>query len=305
MALSAAPAWRGRLSPRHQASPYPYIAPFFLVFAAFGLFPLALYRLDLSLHQLASRVAGAQGWVGLANYTRLLSDPFFLTRCGTPWCIGVISTVPQLLMALGPGPSAELQAARARPSSAWDAAAERHLGRCGRPDLRPTLRPGLRDGQLVARRLRGAPHRLAARPRSSWTAISAIVTWRWTGYNALIYLAAMQAVPFDLYEAAAIDGASRRRQFLSVTIPRCVPPSCSRSSSPRSARCSSSGSRCSSGGGPATGGSEHQYQTLTLYMYNKGWNLGTGPASAVAWADALLIIGLVLVNAGIARRRAR
>ena len=38
-------------------------------------------------------------------------------------------------------------------------------------------------------------------------AISAMVDWRWTGYNALIYLAAMQAIPRDLYEAAAIDGA--------------------------------------------------------------------------------------------------
>ena len=44
---------------------------------------------------------------------------------------------------------------------------------------------------------------------SSWLAISLIVTWRWTGYNALIYLASMQAIPFELYESAAMDGASR------------------------------------------------------------------------------------------------
>ena len=42
---------------------------------------------------------------------------------------------------------------------------------------------------------------------SSWIALSMMVIWRWTGYNALIYLAAMQAIPEDLYEAAAIDGA--------------------------------------------------------------------------------------------------
>ena len=35
--------------------------------------------------------------------------------------------------------------------------------------------------------------------------------WRWTGYNALIYLAGMQAISTDLYEAAAIDGAGRWR----------------------------------------------------------------------------------------------
>ena len=48
---------------------------------------------------------------------------------------------------------------------------------------------------------------------SSWIAIATMVDWRWTGYNALIYLAAMQAIPKDLYEAAAIDGAVPWRQF--------------------------------------------------------------------------------------------
>ena len=46
-----------------------------------------------------------------------------------------------------------------------------------------------------------------------------MVDWRWTGYNALIFLAAMQAIPRDLYEAAEIDGAGRLRQFVSVTLP--------------------------------------------------------------------------------------
>ena len=44
-----------------------------------------------------------------------------------------------------------------------------------------------------------------------------MVDWRWTGYNALIFLAAMQAIPRDLYESAAIDGATRVRQFWSIT----------------------------------------------------------------------------------------
>ncbi|CAM5668081.1 6-phospho-beta-galactosidase [Streptomyces antimycoticus] len=60
----------------------------------------------------------------------------------------------------------------------------------------------------------------------TWTsqiAVSTIVIWRWTGYNALIYLAAMQAVPNDLYESAALDGASRWEQFLHVTIPSLRP----------------------------------------------------------------------------------
>src|SRR5262249_6848444 len=58
---------------------------------------------------------------------------------------------------------------------------------------------------------------------SSWIAIATMVTWRWAGYNALIYLAAMQGIPEELYEAAAVDGAHRWRQFRHVTIPMLRP----------------------------------------------------------------------------------
>lgn len=58
---------------------------------------------------------------------------------------------------------------------------------------------------------------------ASWFAISTMVDWRWVGYNALIYLAAMQSISKDMYEAAALDGASRRRQFWSITVPQLRP----------------------------------------------------------------------------------
>ena len=48
-----------------------------------------------------------------------------------------------------------------------------------------------------------------------------MVNFRWTGYNALILLAAMQAVPRDYYEAADVDGANAFRQFWSITSRRC------------------------------------------------------------------------------------
>ena len=55
-----------------------------------------------------------------------------------------------------------------------------------------------------------------------WTAMAVIilaVTWRWTGYNAIIILAGLQNIPLDLYEAAAVDGVPRWRQHLSLTLP--------------------------------------------------------------------------------------
>jgi cellobiose transport system permease protein len=59
------------------------------------------------------------------------------------------------------------------------------------------------------------------------------------------------------------------------------------------------------GGGLANGGAANQYQTLGLFMYQQGWQFGQlGRAATVAWVMFVLIIGLVLLNAGLARRRA-
>ena len=49
------------------------------------------------------------------------------------------------------------------------------------------------------------------------------VTWRWTGYNMIFYLAALQNIPSEVYEASNIDGATRIQQFFSITIPLLKP----------------------------------------------------------------------------------
>ena len=47
--------------------------------------------------------------------------------------------------------------------------------------------------------------------------------WQWIGYRMLIYLAALQSIPSDLYEAAKVDGANAVRQFINITIPMLAP----------------------------------------------------------------------------------
>lgn len=49
------------------------------------------------------------------------------------------------------------------------------------------------------------------------------ITWRWTGYNMIFYLSAMQNIDPSIYEAASIDGASKVRQFMSITVPMVKP----------------------------------------------------------------------------------
>ena len=141
----------------------------------------------------------------------------------------------------------------------------------------------------------------------SQIAVSSIVTWRWTGYNALIYLAGMQAISSDLYEAAAIDGAGALGAVPERHAARpAARRSCSRSWSRRSAPRNCSVSRCSTTTACADGGTSNQYQTLGLLMYQQGWvNDRLGLASATAWTMFLIIVVAVSVNVLLARRRER
>ncbi|WP_347862292.1 sugar ABC transporter permease [Salimicrobium sp. PL1-032A] len=54
-------------------------------------------------------------------------------------------------------------------------------------------------------------------------ALMVAITWRWTGYNMVIFLAGLQNIPGSLYEAAEIDGASKVKQFFYITLPQLKP----------------------------------------------------------------------------------
>lgn len=58
-----------------------------------------------------------------------------------------------------------------------------------------------------------------------WAKVTIILAllWRWTGYNMIFFLAALQNIPKEIYEAADIDGAGKFRQFFNITIPQLKP----------------------------------------------------------------------------------
>jgi len=134
-----------------------------------------------------------------------------------------------------------------------------------------------------------------------------MVMWRWTGYNALIYLAAMQSIPEELYEAAAVDGARRFRQFIHVTVPMLRPTiiftviistigGLQLFTEPYLFGQSTSG---------VTGGSNRQYQTIVMYLYEKflgSTQFKFGYAAAIAWCLFLLIAVISFVNYLLIRR---
>ncbi|MFD0266229.1 carbohydrate ABC transporter permease [Streptomyces sp. NPDC127106] len=288
----------------HTVSPYAYIAPFFILFAAFGLFPL-LYTAYVSLYRVELQAPGDMQWRGLGNYTALLGDEFFWTSLRNTFTIGVLSTVPQLVMALG---LAHLLNHRLR----------------GRTFFRTVMllpyATSVAAATLVFAQLYGRDFGLVNQVLglagigpvdwqtgtvASQVAVSSIVVWRWTGYNALIYLAGMQSIPHELYEAAEMDGASRWRQFFHVTLPGLRPTIVF------TVVVSTIGATQLFGEpllfeGSVSGGISHQYQTLGLYLYEQGWGFfHLGRAAAVAWVMFLLVLLVVGVHAVIGYRRAR
>lgn len=60
-------------------------------------------------------------------------------------------------------------------------------------------------------------------PQTALPTMIAITVWKDVGYAMLIYIAAIQGIPQNLYEAASLDGATPRQQFMTITVPLLAP----------------------------------------------------------------------------------
>lgn len=210
-----------RLPVRERLAPYAYVAPFFLLFAVFGLFPL-LFTFYVALFDW--NPIGEHTFTGMANFTRLVEDPRFWGALRNTVSIWVLSTVPQLLLALGVAHL--LNHARLRAAAFFRMSVLV-------PYITSVAATTIVFAQLFDRDygmlnwllgLLGFDHiEFSASVLGSHLMIAAMVIWRWTGYNTLLYLAALQAVPQEVYEAASVDGAGGWRQLRHITIPALRP----------------------------------------------------------------------------------
>lgn len=281
-------------------SPYLYISPFFILFAVTGLFPL-VYTAWVSLHNW--NLIGGQGkFTGLENYAFVVAQPYFWNAVGNTFSIFILSSVPQVVIALV---IAAVLDANLRARTFW------RMGVLVPFVVAPVAvglifnnlfadQFGLINGMLAGVGL--DPVRWHSDSLASHLAIATMVNFRWTGYNALIFLAAMQAIPRDVFEAATIDGAGRLRQFFSVTVPMLRPTvifvvitstigGLQIFDEPRVFDQS------------GLGGADRQWQTLTMYIWELGWGQRNfGRASAVAWLLFLIIVLIALLNFLITKR---
>ncbi|MGW9159180.1 carbohydrate ABC transporter permease [Microbacterium sp. NPDC055665] len=297
-------SWRHRVSRFDQnASPYFYISPFFLLFGLVGLFPL-LYTVWVAVHEW-DLLKGEGDFVGVGNFVEILGDAMFWNSIGNTLSIFLLSAIPQLSVALV---IAYLLDRGLRAPTFWRMSVL--IPFVVTPVAVAIIFSSIfNEADGLANNLLNligiADQEWKHNTALSHIAIAVMVNFRWTGYNALILLAAMQAVPRDLYESAALDGAGAARRFFSITIPTIRPTlifviitatigGLQIFAEPRLFDVSTAG---------GIGGSDRQFQTTVLFLWELAFfRRDLGEASAVAILLFLLIVGIGVINFLISRR---
>lgn len=208
--VNAVPSLNGRWG-------YLFTAPFFVMFLIFGLAPI-IYSVYIAFFNWDA--LGTQEFIGLANFDELFVDTRFWNALVNTLDIWLLSTIPMLIISIG------LAAILHNPSLRGSTFFRTILLV---PNITSVLAIAIVFGQLFGRDFGmvniivgafGFEHiDFVQGTTSSHVAIASMIVWRWTGYNALIFLAAMLAIPNELYESASLDGAGKFKQFIYVTLP--------------------------------------------------------------------------------------
>ncbi len=271
------------MKPRY--APYFFIAPFFLLFGVFMVYPL-FDSIRLSTYSV--RGMQHQTFVGLENIERLLADPLFWTALWNTAYFALGSLLLQLPVALG----LALLLSNARLKG-------RNLFRLS--FFSPVLISGVFIAvifYLLYDRRYGLVNKVLGfeipwlqDPDLVMPALVLAGVWRWAGFNMVYFLAGLQSIRRELYEAAAVDGAGTWQTFIHVTIPALRPVIAF------VVITSMIGSfqlfdlpYVLTEGGPGNAS-----MTMVMYLYKHGFEfINLGYAATIGWALAV-IIGIISI----------
>lgn len=204
-------------------SGYLYIAPFFIVFALIGLYP-ALFSFYLAFQKWNG--LNPMEFNGLINFKIVLTDPLFWKSLYNTIMMGIMGTAPQLIFALIFAYLLNMAFLKAKGFFRVTIFMPYLTSMVAVALIFSVLMSNHETSfanYVITRFLGMEPVTWAASEWGTKIAISLMVFWRWVGYNTIIYLAGIQSIPNDLYEAATVDGASKFHQLLYITIPMMKP----------------------------------------------------------------------------------
>lgn len=201
---------------------YAYVAPFYILFAIFGLFPivagfgLSFFRWD---------GIGPMHFNGVTNYINLFKDSLFWKALSNTLLIGILAHIPILLggLALAYILNSKLVEGENIFKTIY---------------FMPMVTSSVAIS-IIFQNLFGNNYgiinwflSLFGQKAINWlggdgslikVAVIVMFAWKWVGWNMVIYLAGMQGISGDIYEAAKIDGASDTRVMFSIVIPLLKP----------------------------------------------------------------------------------
>jgi cellobiose transport system permease protein len=278
---------------------YVAISPFFLVFVGFNLIPV-LFTLFLAFQRWDG--LGDMTFAGLDQFKYLWHDPVFWQALRNTIVIWAMSTFPMLFVSLV---IAAMLNAGIRFSSFYRIA-------YFLPNITSLVAITLFFFAIFSSSngVVNATLHLLHLPEVGWLSnswaikvvIALLMSWQWTGYNAIIYLAGLQAIPTQLYEAARIDGAGPVQIFFNITIPLLRPiilftvivstVTGLQSFTEPQVLFGSTAATNPNSGGPGQAG-----LTMMLYFYHQAFdNNDYGYAAAIVWALFLVILLFVVIN---------
>ncbi|MCZ8516133.1 sugar ABC transporter permease [Paenibacillus filicis] len=202
--------------------PYVYISPFYILFAIFGAFPI-FFALFLSFQQWDG--LDDMRFIGMDNYTQLLSDPVFWKAMYNTFYILIIAHVPMLFLSL---------ILAFIINSAMVKFKELFRAVYFLPVITSSVAVTIVFSTLFGVRaglINYILTQFGLSPIDWWggsgewvkPAIILLFIWKWLGWNMVIYLAGLQGISKDYYEAASIDGASMIQIFRRITLPLLKP----------------------------------------------------------------------------------
>jgi ABC-type sugar transport system permease subunit len=308
-------SWRQRVwDLQHRFAPYLFVSPFVILFAVFMVYPLGR-SIILSLYQTAG---DTKKFMGLGNYRYLMVDQYFWWAVVNTASLTLVFLLVQIPLALGLAMLVNAKSVRAKSFFRFAFFSTHLVGMVFASVLfMQMLNP--RQG-LINRGLGGciwlfkflispsswfgsAPLPAFYTPPIPWLAdpvlarVSILLTWLWlsVGWGMIYFLAALQAVDQELYEAADVDGAGPWRKFWAVTVPGIKPVLVFMI-------------LIGTIGGfqlfeipymlfPLDNGPDLAGVTIVSYLFSTGWQTGDlGVASAIGWMLVILILAVSLLQ---------
>jgi len=208
------------LRPNPKTAPYYFLLPILVVFSVFMIYPI-ISSLILSFQEFKH---GEYTFVGFKNYVYLFKDPVFKMALYNTFTYLIIQVPIMVFLALFLADVLNQRFIKLQAFfriSIFMPAITALVAYSLIFKLLFNTEYGLINYLLSIAGLHGIDWLYG--PASSKAAIMIAVTWRWTGYNMIIMIAGLQAIPKELYEASSIDGANSVQRFLRITVPLMKP----------------------------------------------------------------------------------